>query len=892
MSDTNSLALDPKLQSSWGIHWPHRDPVRKDVAKLRSRATRLIDKQAAKTVLVEIDKAWQEITRPVANNKERKASLDTTVEMCGKIRKELERLESSQPKIEVIQPQKKTASDKEDKKLRQGLEQRVERIANAIDESFDGSLGQPLLLPEGDSALSVIGLTSALGSPRLALRDSIITSGKAAEIAGQLDGVEKLIQDSRGLQVKYRQEINRHKETLNAADELIKTVAKQMTRQAEASPLGVKRRALREALPPQQKGLLNVMGLRRLVEALDSETTRVNPQDIAGYVKSIEGEMSASEGVGKLLEAFDQKVAPVLEKLRLASLDIAEPVFAEWSVKAAKLRSDLASGTITIAPDQLEQKNEITTLAGAIGDALTRVQNDSGKRFDALWLAIEAADDKLKDLLTTHKDVLAKSRTKDFKFFAPDMKRIEGLIEALKSTAPSQGGALSGADVANLVAAEGMAKAVATQLKSFEDALLKAAGLGSDTSGGETKAANPATLFRALRKNLELAGKKDYPYTKYNASGLKKISDEFEKFKKAQPQMKAEDAIDKLTKLIEDFEKGNNEAGLIKAQVERVDYLKCTRLQQGIAVLALLDSNADIVGGPNDYANAFKAVRDLLKASPVDETKLTDAIDAVVALFDGIGSSEELLEKSNDSAKALKIKADETKKEDAELRRLLKERRRQLELRFINATDEVIDTKGDENILNQIKRMFDEAKAQIKTAKASANGDDEIKINKLLDRIANHIDLVTANPKGEVSRRIKELPELYRSWTGLRQSCVGNLKMVASKLSGVTGEDDEFVKKIGLLAAHIDEYRKYFAEAPDGLQADIETLCEVDLSEGDRRKAREHGLATVADLQRALRAHPLTAILAVSPMPEASTVPGRMMAMLDRLNFTILTSVE
>ena len=37
---------------------------------------------------------------------------------------------------------------------------------------------------------------------------------------------------------------------------------------------------------------------------------------------------------------------------------------------------------------------------------------------------------------------------------------------------------------------------------------------------------------------------------------------------------------------------------------------------------------------------------------------------------------------------------------------------------------------------------------------------------------------------------------------------------------------------------------------------------------------------------------PLTAILAVSPMPEASTVPGRLMAMLDRLNFTILTSVE
>jgi hypothetical protein len=78
----------------------------------------------------------------------------------------------------------------------------------------------------------------------------------------------------------------------------------------------------------------------------------------------------------------------------------------------------------------------------------------------------------------------------------------------------------------------------------------------------------------------------------------------------------------------------------------------------------------------------------------------------------------------------------------------------------------------------------------------------------------------------------------------------------------------------------------------DNFAGAIDALADTDRPDAERRKAREHILAGVAELQRGITGHPISKLLAESPLAGAKGVPRRLIGVLDRLNFTVLTSVE
>ena len=83
------------------------------------------------------------------------------------------------------------------------------------------------------------------------------------------------------------------------------------------------------------------------------------------------------------------------------------------------------------------------------------------------------------------------------------------------------------------------------------------------------------------------------------------------------------------------------------------------------------------------------------------------------------------------------------------------------------------------------------------------------------------------------------------------------------------------------------------------IEHDVKTLATAlgqlasdDLPDAGRRKARERALAIINDQSSDLQQHPLTTLLASCPLPGASSIGGRLLTGLARLQFTVITSVR
>jgi hypothetical protein len=210
-------------------------------------------------------------------------------------------------------------------------------------------------------------------------------------------------------------------------------------------------------------------------------------------------------------------------------------------------------------------------------------------------------------------------------------------------------------------------------------------------------------------------------------------------------------------------------------------------------------------------------------------------------------------------------------------------------MQFAEAKAMVKEAKGDENAIKQIDRLMAQAQSEIDAVTADKKTMD--KPTATMTRIQQRIDLMIAHPEGEKNRRLTELPGLYNEFRQTRADARGQLQAVIQVINEYKVQQGD-APGVDDLADRITEYTARFTMNGDDFAHAIDALADGERPEAERRKAREHVLAGIGELLRGITAHPISRLLAESPMAGAKGVPRRLMAVLDRLNFTVLTSVE
>jgi hypothetical protein len=161
-----------------------------------------------------------------------------------------------------------------------------------------------------------------------------------------------------------------------------------------------------------------------------------------------------------------------------------------------------------------------------------------------------------------------------------------------------------------------------------------------------------------------------------------------------------------------------------------------------------------------------------------------------------------------------------------------------------------------------------------------------------VERVENQVALLMAHPEGEANRRAKDLPKLYNEWLTAVSRANEDLEALVGKLTEWKPTTDvaKSTKLRDALCQKIFNYALTFAEEKPELTRAMQIVWDTGKGDQERRKGREAALAIIADLERSLQAHPLTAELLKSPFPEAKVAP-RLFSGLERLRFTVLTSV-
>ncbi len=863
-----SGSFSDSFANTFHIGKVQRKPLRNEISTLRSRAAKLTKSKDQQDVMAGLEEARKVIDKKAKTNADRQTSVQITENMLSTLRPKIADLESKAPKRTDITVKTK-APTKEDLARAKALEQEVAKVKKDIDTQFAGTPDKPSVdmqtAPETAdySRMALQGQADRIG---LTIKGSIVDTTVDATIRGEIAELRERMKEAAEFADEARAHVAEYGKIIDEGRGLLTQLGKKMGGKAVQTPLSVKMEKLNAVLHPEG-GLLNPSGMRAAAQDLQNEIDGIT--DLDAYAGTTGQQVDQKTNGAAAQAIFDKKLIDTkLEELRLLAEPLDSPAYRTLLSRTLDTRVRIGK----LEPNYLDPVALADAILRDIAVERTALEQQLAGLYDQVNTKLGAVQTKI-SLLETTKTVPALALDKkQLPVFQADWKEITAMMGSITQMMPAKAAdALVGQGMANLTSVKPLIETV----EKLVDALAKK----NDPNEAET-VTGVDTRLDALKQAWKDAGGSGKPLPKYYKDDFKKLGDEYDKLMKALPTAKAKAIADGVKK----FEDALNPKLTLANELD--DFIENTVRpdMQGKYLMYNLAAMNGGIGSPNAIGNALDALSAELEKLPPDKAKLTTLMGAVDTLFQGIDSAQALIDAANSTHAEEKQKKADKKAAEKQTKAPLRDRLRGLKDQFDDASREVKDAKGDTNLLKQIERMLDQAEVEVEAAK-------EKEATRSMDRIQDHIDLVLANPKGEVARRRKELPDLYNNWRKIRDTAAGNLDTV--KATVLSYQPDEATrKKVEKLGRRMDAYRKMFAKGHGQLRHLIGTLSDDTQPDQARRDAREQALGAVADLQRGLQSHPLSALLAKSPIPAARAVPGRLLAGLDRLYFTILTCVE
>lgn len=593
--------------------------------------------------------------------------------------------------------------------------------------------------------------------------------------------------------------------------------------------------------------LVNAGGVKALAESLGAEIKAVQA-DPAKYGQQAKAKAESEQALKEARRKVDAATAANLERLRLIAEPLGNGLYTEWASKVAFLKTKQLP-TMLGRPAQ-DIDSDIKDYADGITDAIAQATRVA----EGQKALVENYNGELQRRIESARN------TRSNPAFAADWKAIDGLQQAIAGLMPASGAAMEGEALANLLAAKALINKVATQ---------------TDSISSNAGAASFSTDLAAFESDLKANTGTKTALATYNAAGVTKLKEDFDKFKALQPTLPAAEIVKRLADLRKRFNDTKAAAEEVKSYVDGIK-AECDKFK-GYGTAA-----KDAVG--KDELSCFKPALDALEraltAKPASKAEIEAAFKAVQAAFASITSADE----AKNKALAEKGGLEQQQRNNEELKKDLEHRAEVLGTRLKDVAKKVVEAvEGDKNGPAAIERLISQAQAQVK-------GDDLTTARKTLDRAEQQIDLLYADPTGGLARKRKELPNVQVEWTATRQFAHDGLTGLLGKLTEyTTTKPDDNVDK---LAGRVRGYMAIFADGEDPLRRPVADLANPKATEERRRDAREDALAAIGDLQRKLQAHPLTAALATAPMPDVRAVPRRLLEKLDWLKYNVATAVR
>jgi hypothetical protein len=595
--------------------------------------------------------------------------------------------------------------------------------------------------------------------------------------------------------------------------------------------------------------LINAGGVKALAESLGAEIKAVQADPVK-YGEQAKTKAESEQALKEARRKADAATAANLERLRLIAEPLGSGLYTEWASKVAFLKTKQLPTMLGRPAQEIDSdiKDYEDGITDAIGQA-TRIAEGQ-----------KALVESTKSAMQRHIDSDPVKNTRSNPAFAADWKAIDGLQQAIAGLMPASGAAMEGETLANLIAAKTLINKVAVHVDSIKS---------------EAGAANFNTDLAAFESDLKANTGTKTALATYNAAGVTKLKEDFDKFKALQPTLPATEIIRRLADLRKRFNDSKVAAEEVKSYVDGIK-AECDKFNSyGTAA-------KDAVG--KDELSCFKPALDALEraltAKPASKAEIEAAFKAVQTAFASITSADDAKSK----ALAEKGGLEQQQLNNEKLKEDLEHRGEVLGTRLKDVAKKVVEAvEGDKNGPAAIERLISQAQAQVK-------GDDLTTAKKTLDRAEQQIDLLYADPTGGLARKRKELPNVQAEWTATRQFAHDGLTGLLGKLTEyTTTKPDGNVDK---LAGRVRGYMAIFADGEDPLRQPVADLANPKATEERRRDAREEALAAIGDLQRKLQAHPLTAALVTAPMPEVRVVPRRLLEKLDWLKYNVATAVR
>ena len=871
-----SGSLSDSFANTFHISKVKRGPMRKEIATLRSQTTKLPKTKDQQDLLVRLQDAARVVDKTAKTNAERTKSLQTAEGLLVFIRDKVQTLQANAPKREEVGFTTKTAT-KEDQRRAEALLKLVEAAKLDIEAMFTPTKGKLVvdMQSTGETkAMTRMALSGQADTIRLVINSSIVDPATDGIIRGQIDKLRLAMQESSDFADAVRRTAGECEELLERGRDVLKKLSKKMNKKALETPLAQKMTKLNALLHPES-GLLSPRGIMVGFHDLEQELDGIDDVDVYSGTETNKLDVSG-QGEQKVRAFNATGIDAKLEALRLVGEPLDSPDHREVSTELLLTRAKIRA----LDPAYSDPVAHADRIALDITNRTLALQVSLDTLFKAATTKLDPVLLKITNLVATRTaPTLALSKKMSQPVFQAEWKEIDALIASIHKMIPASSKGLTAESISKLAAAKPLIEAA----ERLVNALAKKntpVDLNNPKPDDGQSVVGLDTRLAAHETRLKDADHSGTPLRRFHKEDLAKFKEDFVKFKKTLPNAKASTASDALKKLEKTVADKLDPA---KALATYIDDTVTPAVRDFYLQYGLLNMDGALPE-PNSQGKALDTLSKAIHAKPPAMDKVKTAYEALLVAFKDIKSDRNLIDKTRETYPIeQKAKADK-KSSDKLIKTPLRERLDGLKRMLDQAETEVAEVKGDTNVLKQIEQMIEMADGQVETV-------DEKEATKTLNRIEQHIDLVMSNPKGEKARRRQELPGLYNQYARTRDTAAKNLEEVRLIVESYAPDTDTGAKTM-LLGKHITAYRRTFAAGHGQLRPLIGTLSDDRQPEQARRDAREAALATISELLRGLRAHPLSVILAQSPVPAARAVPGRLMDGLDRLNFTILTSVE
>lgn len=840
-----------------------RGPVRDEVTRLQIALSKLPSSDEVREARTKLEQAANLAfgQMPVNDDTARQKAVDDAKRLCADVALALQGMGSGvkqsdgkgQLDTQRHGKEELKAAEQSAKQLKadaQALRLRIEALKTPSPPDR-----QPVLMPS--EAWSVGTLLGAVAGWELAIDSAVVTAKRKKELEDQWVEIDKAVIEAQGFVRKANEEANTIR--LGVLTEAVQAVTS-LRKLKEPVPsleelLLVKLTAqLSAALTPEK--LLVLDGVQRLAVQVRRELDLLS-KDQAAYIRHAQAQALQQEQQ----RAFDALVSGPVESLRQIAGPLRLPELPQVFLAVAEAHTSLGQ-----PPGSKGAPQTGKALAAKVLDEVKKVRKIAEAQAKALRKEVDEARQALSDAL---KRVAA---TKGEPVCAADWRLIESAKASVESMLPKNDKDPSQpleALIPLVAACKPLIKQVGELVTRIETDLPGLTSFDED--------------LKATDQALTKAAEEGAPLKVWDEKALADLQAAMAKLKKGVGTVPAAASLKALSKLKQDF------ADKLKSAKEVADYWAPHEgaLRQVYLCISLAGSDlgGDPIPQPNRVEQALAEVQQAREARPVNLSALKSAIDKLFKLV-GSGSDHEVRKAANATHQEAQDEQDKQASEKEGRQRELKERLYGVDERVNRAAALVKASKGD-------TAPVDRLKALLKKAQQHIDADDADQANRTMDQIVQRITLIQANPLGEPARRRGELGKLHQEWVEVRSKADGSLQVVHDKVLEHlnTVSDGKAQGAIRSLGDAVANYRARFTQGLSPLQAPLSLLANEDTPDAGKRKAREEALATVVDLQRHLQAHPLTTELAKAPLPAARAVPASLMRTLDRLKFTVLTSV-